>query len=113
MRSGGGETPLSYTIEVTPEQDLQLALALDATVGSAPIGAPVQLGLPLKLRATVRLRLDAQTGLVRELWVVSLAVNDSPLLPEQLTRWVKAGEAGPSADAAAIWRALTPWLSSQ
>ena len=48
----------------------------------APPGAPVQLGLPLALRGTVRLRLDGQTGLVRELWVVSLAVNGSPLLPD-------------------------------
>ena len=39
----------------------------------------------------MRLRPDAQTGLVREVWVQELKVNEQPLLPEQLTRWVELG----------------------
>ena len=39
----------------------------------------------------MRLRPDAQTGLVREVWVQELRINEQPLLPEQLTRWVELG----------------------
>ena len=37
------------------------------------------------------MRPDAQTGLVREVWVQELRINEQPLLPEQLTRWVELG----------------------
>ena len=63
-------------------------------------------------RPSARLRLDAQTGLVREVWVQELAVNEQPLLPEQLTKWVRLGSEGLSTDVATILRSLTPWLES-
>ena len=41
-----------------------------------------------------------------------LAVNEQPLLPEQLTKWVRLGSEGLSPDVATILRSLTPWLES-
>lgn len=66
----------------------------------------------LTLQGRARLRLDAQTGLVREVWVQELAVNEQPLLPEQLIKWVRLGSEGLSPDVATILRSLTPWLES-
>ena len=55
---------------------------------------------------------NTTTGLVREVWVQELAVNEQPLLPEQLTKWVRLGSEGLSPDVATILRSLTPWLES-
>ena len=87
-----------------------------ATLGQAPLAllpaSPLRVGLPLALQGRARLRLDAQTGLVREVWVQELAVNEQPLLPEQLIKWVRLGSEGLSPDVATILRSLTPWLES-
>ena len=55
---------------------------------------------------------NTTTGLVREVWVQELAVNEQPLLPEQLIKWVRLGSEGLSPDVATILRSLTPWLES-
>ena len=139
LTTAAAEAPVKLTLQVTPELDVLVVWELQATVGpaapslgsvvgggaggaggaggeagtagGAPPGGPLRIGLPLALRGTVRLRPDPQTGRVREVWVQALSVNGTPLLPELLSRWVETAARGPDANAAEIWRALTPWLN--
>jgi hypothetical protein len=79
--------------------------------------SPFRVGLAVRIESEVRLRPDAQTGAVREVWVRSLSINDRPLLPALLSRWVRQGAEGGVAvapdvarDAQTIVEALLPWL---
>lgn len=110
----GDEPRVLYSLGVSTELDVTIAWELDAVVGGwAGRPSVLAVGLPLRLRGEVRLRLEPQSGLVQEAWVKSVAVNERPLIPGLLSRWVAAAESGPAAavSVGSIMSALVPWLS--
>ena len=71
------------------------------------------------VRGEVRLRLDEQTAAVREVWIKRCSINERPLLPKLLERWVQEGATSAISSAAAAPAAevarglvaeLQPWL---
>lgn len=66
--------------------------------------------------AQVRLRLDANSALVREVWIKALTFNGRPLVPDVLSRWVQQSATtsvnGGNFDVAGLMRALLPFLNS-
>jgi hypothetical protein len=73
----------------------------------------------VRIRGEVRLRPDAATGAVREVWIKALSINGRPLLPSLLSQWVQQGSVVPpmggasddvARDVRTVLAALLPWL---
>ena len=130
---GAGASPLEYKLLVTPESDIIVEFALESTLGRSWEGAggllgslgvqqgsllpPLRVGLPVRIRGELRLRPDATTAALNEVWIRSLSINERPLLPKMLNSWVQQGSASAlSADVArdvrTVASALLPWLNS-
>ena len=120
--SNSNAPPLVYTLVVTPESDVLLRWKVESSVGALGGGGlggdlGLRIGLPVRIRGEVRLRPDAQTGAVQEVWVKSLTINERPVLPGLLSSWVQRSADGGTIvapdvarDARAILEALVPWL---
>ena len=102
--SPANETPLRYRLVVTREGDILIEWSLESTLGRSWRGGsgggfgggasplpPLAVGLPVRVNGAVRLRPDAVTGAVKEVWVRSVAINGRELLPAQISKARQSG----------------------